>query len=314
VIEDVLIDPDDPLSRRWTELALRFHVENYLFHSLGDPAPGSPFNEANVLFQWEKASDWCREYLSAALQSASMWADHHAPLSFNPVGKVLIRPRPVQSLARATLESAAQAVWVMTADNPHDLVVRHLRLMHGDYVEQKKAFRLHGDRVDLAEEQLSKFKQRVGTSFDESTVFKDVTYLATIRGAAEALSGIGKPLSPDETEYVWRLASASTHGKRWAIFELNDVENLEEYEPGQLRVARTARLDVAFRAMATAFEIAHFGVAVFAARSGLDYFAAQNDAVRRVAEEIPVKAGHEVERQELVDRLSSQPNGGASQP
>ena len=272
MIDEIVVERADPLRDALTELALRFRVESHLFHSIGDPNPQSPFAEANEIFHWEKASDWCGEYLSAALQSASMWADFHAPLSFDPQARVLIRPRPLQGLARSVLEAASQAVWVMTAESGSDLAQRHLRLMHSDFLEQRKAYRLQGERIDAAQRQLDTFKERLGRSaVDTAEVLKDINYLTMIRAAADALNALGKHVDADEAEYVWRLASGSTHGKRWATFELNDIQNLEEYEPGQLRVARTTRLDVAYRALAVAYEIAHFGVAVYGARSGLDY-------------------------------------------
>ena len=305
MIEEIVVDTADPFRHGLTELALRFRVESYVFHSFGDPTPESPIAEANAIFHWEKASDWCGEYLSAALQSASMWADFHAPLSFDPQARVLIRPRPLQGLARSVLEAASQAVWVMTAETPVDLAQRHLRLMHTDLLEQRKAYRLQGERIDAAQRQLDTFKDRIGRSaVDTAVVLKDINYLTMIRAAAAALNALGKQIDADEAEYVWRLASGSTHGKRWAMFELNNVQNLEEYEPGQVRVSRTTRLDVAYRALALSYEIAQFGVAIYGARAGHDYLEAQRRAVLEVAKEIPVDPEREVERQEVVARLS----------
>lgn len=307
MIEEIAVNRSNRYASALIELALRFRVEGSILGSFDDPTPDSPFVEANGIFEWEKASDWCREYLSAAFQSASMWADHHAPMTFDPKAVVVIRPRPLQGMARSVLEAASQAVWVMTGDSNRDLAEKHLQLMYSDYLEQRKAYRLQGKRIDAAQAQLDKFKQRVEQSHvDSAKVLKKISYLAMIRGATEALSAMGKKIAPDEVEYVWRLASGATHGKRWTAFELNDVERLEEYEPGQLRVSRTTRLDVAYRAFSLAYEMAHFGVVMFAARSGLDYFSAQQAAILQVAENIPVAPNRERERQDIIKRLAGQ--------
>lgn len=303
VLEAVRVDEGEPLARRLTEIAIRFRVEGHLFHSFGDPSPESPFAEANAHYPWEKTSDWCREYLSAALESALLWADFHAPLSFAPDAAVNIRPRPVQGLGRSALESASQSVWVMTADRTTNLARRHLRLMHSDFIEQRKAYRLQGLRIDKAERQLETFTKRLHGRFELGEIAQRITYLDMIRASAESMDR-----DPDEFEFTWRLASGSTHGKRWAVFENNDIEVLEEYEPGQIRTLRTPRLDVLLRVLAIAYETIQHGVVVFAARSGIalsDYKVLLGDAVAATARELPVKPGLEDQRNQIVRSLEA---------
>lgn len=91
MLERVLVDENDPNASRLKEIAIGLRVEGEILHSFGDPSEDSPFAEANDLYPWEKASDWCREYLSAALESALLWADFHMPLSFGPETKVDVR-------------------------------------------------------------------------------------------------------------------------------------------------------------------------------------------------------------------------------
>ena len=301
VLEPVRIDEADPLAVRLKEIAIGIRVEGHLFDSIEDPAPGSPFVEANALYPWEKASDWCHEYLSSALQSALLWADFYAPLSV-PDGSVThIRPRPAQGLARSALESASQAAWVMTAEAAEELAVRHLRLMHSDFVEQRKAYRLQGDRVESAKAQLELFMGRLAEQFEAGQVTAAITYMTTIRETA-----VARGTDPDSAEFLWRLASGATHGKRWAALEINHIEQLEEYEDGQWRVSRTPRLDSLVSILGLTYDVLKFAVAVFAARSGADVVAARRDATLKVAQEMPVQPERRQEHAALIEALQAQ--------
>lgn len=304
MLERVLVDEDDPNAVRLKEIAIGLRVEGEILHSFGDPAVDSPFAEANDLYPWEKASDWCREYLSAALESALLWADFHMPLSFGPEARVNVRPRPVQGLARSALESASQATWVMTADTPAELSLRHLRLMYMDFEEQRKAYRLQGDRVDAARVQVATFVERLKGRFDVDDVKKRIRYMDTIRVAAQL-----KGIDPDEAEFVWRLASGSTHGKRWAALELNDIELIEEYEAGQFRSSRTPRLDFMVRALDIAYDVLAYSVAVYGARCGgrvEGMLTAKREAFITIAKQLPIDPGREGERTALLDQLGDQ--------
>ncbi|MGY1776907.1 hypothetical protein ACI8AV_13705 [Geodermatophilus sp. SYSU D00804] len=298
MLEEVIVDRG-PQYEQLKELAVGLRVEGHLLHSIGDPTSSSPFAEANALYRWEKASDWCYEYLSAAIESGLMWADFSAPLEFHESARVRLRPRPIQGLARSALESASQAIWVMTADSPEELAIRHLRLMYADFEEQRKAYKLQGNRVEQAKRQIDRFLSRVGPELQEADVKRRVTYLDTIRGASTEMG-----MNPDAVEYLWRLASGSTHGKRWAALDLNEVELREEYEPGQHRVMRTPKFEPLLKVLATAYEAIRFGVAVFAARSSADIGPLRRAALLAVAREMPVPAERERERQELIERLS----------
>lgn len=299
MLEAVILE-SSPEGSALVEIAIRLRVEGSLFHAFPNlPEAGSPFGDADALYPWEKSSDWCREYLSAALESALLWADFHAPLSFGEGLRVNIRPRPIHGLARGCLESAAQAVWVMTADSAADLAMRHLRLMHTDVAEQKRALALRGRgaATDVVYERL---KERASESFDWKAVAKAQTYVRCIRESATAMGA-----DADEHEFLWRQASGATHGKRWAALELNDVQSLGEYEPGQLNVVRTPRLEPMIDVLTAALRTVQFGVAVYAARAGFEIGEARRRAVLEVAEQIPVDPGREGERQDVVRRLSA---------
>lgn len=299
MLEEVLVEKDHPLAVRLKEISVGFRVEGHLFHAIGDPDPNSPFVEANAFYQWEKASDWCHEYLSAAIESALLWADFYAPLNFDPSDRVRLRPRPIQGLARSCLESASQAIWVMIAEEPRQLSVRHLRLVNSDFAEQRKAYRLQGERIENAKRQLERFEGRYTSTFEKADVTKDVTYMSTVREAAVAMG-----VEPDEAEFLWRLASGATHGKRWAALEINEVELGQEYEKGQHRVARTPSLGALVAVLSLAYRAVQFGVVVFAARSGADLQACRRSAMLEVAREMPVDPKREGERQAIIDLLS----------
>ncbi|MDO5712350.1 MAG: type I restriction-modification system subunit M N-terminal domain-containing protein [Micrococcales bacterium] len=310
MLERVLLAEDDPNAVRLKEIAIGLRVEGEILHSYGEPVLNSPFAEANDHYPWEKASDWCREYLSAALESALLWADFYMPLSFGPEAKIDIRPRPVQGLARSALESASQAAWVMTGDTPEELSLRHLRLMYMDFDEQRKAYRLQGDRVDAARAQLATFVERLAGRFDLDDVKKSIRYMDTIRVAAQ-LNGI----DPDEAEFVWRLATGSTHGKRWAALELNDIELIEEYEYGQFRSSRTPRLDFMVRALGIAYDVLAYSVAVYGARCGArveDMLKAKREGFIKVAKQLPIDPDREGERTALLEQLGKGQGSSAS--
>lgn len=108
---------------------------------LSDTPPaidGSPFRTIDEQLP-ESCEKWCRSYLSSALEHLGMWADFVAPLSFHPDAAVHHEARPAQTLARAALESASQAVWVMASRDPREVLRRHLSLVLADWAEQRKA-------------------------------------------------------------------------------------------------------------------------------------------------------------------------------
>ena len=181
--------------------------------------------------------------------------------------------------------------------------------MYTDFEEQRKAYRLGGpEREDAAVLQINKFVERAeGGGFDMTEVKKNVRYMETVRAAA-----VARGLEADAAELTWRLASGATHGKRWAVLELNQVELLEEYEEGQFRTSRTPRLEFMVQAIGLAYEVIAFAVAVFGARRGGDAaatHAARLNATVEVAKSLPVQAGREAERDALVADLESRTGG-----
>lgn len=59
-------------------------MANRILHNVEDPSPDSNFAQINAIYPNEKASDWHRSYLTAALEHLLVWADIVAPLRFHP--------------------------------------------------------------------------------------------------------------------------------------------------------------------------------------------------------------------------------------
>lgn len=85
---DHKIPVGDTVSRAWTEVAQGSRLANHMLQAMPDPTPSSNFAKVNALYPHEKASDWHRAYLSAALEHLVVWADIAAPLKFHPEHEV----------------------------------------------------------------------------------------------------------------------------------------------------------------------------------------------------------------------------------
>lgn len=173
----------------------------------GDPRTGSPFAQVSELYPFERVSEWARAYLTAAIEHLIFFADMQAPLKFHPDQSVEVTLRPSYTLARAALESAAQAVWLMNTTDPKECIRRHIRLMRWDLEELRKS------HIDTAEKTKARRREedlvaRVSTVFSDEQV-RAPGYLEVIRSACAA---DGLRLDPDDAERIWRAASGAAHG------------------------------------------------------------------------------------------------------
>ena len=108
---------DREQSRSWVEVAQSARLMRDLLTETPPAIRGSPFSIIDEELP-QSCEKWCRSYLSSALEHLGMWADYVAPLTFHPDAVVHHEARPAQTLARAALESASQAVWVMAGQVP----------------------------------------------------------------------------------------------------------------------------------------------------------------------------------------------------
>lgn len=211
----------------------------------------------------ETSERWCRSYLSAALEHLGMWADFVAPLVLHPDAEVNHEARPAQTLARAALESASQAVWVMAAETAPEMARRHLCLVLADWDEQRKA------EVDPdAREALKKRHEELTAVLKGHGVkVENPSYLTLVTRAADEVRSSSPSLELAETaqvERLWRASAGSAHGKMWPSIELR-----VSMEVGGRRLsfpdadAMTAMLVLANR-------VTQFGVFRFIERAGHD--------------------------------------------
>lgn len=222
-MEKVPIDRDTALP--WVEVAHSSRLMSDVLSQVGEPRSGSNFYQINMFYPFERSSDWCRGYLVAALEHMEMWANHVAPIHFTEKSEVVHRFRPVQTLSRAAIESASQAVWVMDGGTARDCARRHLALVLHDLDEQAKA--AQGERKREVRESRSALLARLEGAIDEPGIGKFPGYMNTVKLASTvvALKGAKEGGLEDsaEVERLWRASAGSAHGKRWPAVELQTV-------------------------------------------------------------------------------------------
>jgi hypothetical protein len=154
------------------------------------------------------------------------------PLIFHPDQVVNVTLRPAYTLARATMEAAAQAVWLMDTRDPIECVRRHLSLIRWDLQEYRKS------KTDLSDKQAISATEddllhRVSRVFEPGDIKPPRGYLDVIRTACDAK---GLDLEADAAERLWSAASGAAHGKYWPTLELQRIQVGEEY--GRASTAR----------------------------------------------------------------------------
>jgi hypothetical protein len=277
---------DDENLARWKVIATSTRWSMHVLSQVGDPTEASPFAKLDSLYA-EKSSDWCRGFLGASVEHMRHWADFAAPLKWHPDHVVTHTLRPTQTLARAAMESAAQAVWVMAPNDSYECTRRHLCLIRWDYEEYRKS--LPQDRKDIAREQDRRLLEHVREDFSEEQL-RPPSYLSVLRDSASVVAR-----GADHVEAVWRASSGTAHGKRWPALALQRLSPGEEFEPGQFRTllmpdatAMTSALDIADAFLA-------YGVQRFVQFSGADFEALHADAMQWLETVIPRNAEDEQE-------------------
>jgi hypothetical protein len=275
----------------WVEVAQSSRMMRDTLSGIGDPLAGSNFELANAMYPFEPTSVWCRGYLDAALEHLELWADHVAPMVFAEGAVVIQRGRPAQTLSRAAVEAAAQAVWIMDADNARECARRHLSLVLHDLDEEAKAAQgAEQHRVLLAREELLAWlapaitEKEIGGFLGYMQLVKRASAIVAKKGSKEG--GLDKP---DEVERLWRTSAGSAHGKRWPSLKHrivlhsgdgNDTSAPGVYVPDPVAITRILKL---------ADAVVTYGVVRFADYSGFtpqlaSILAAAN---QRLADRIP---------------------------
>jgi len=195
-------------------------------------------------------------------------------------------PRPHYTLARAGLESAAQAVWVLEPDDRTERVHRHLRLLFHDLRQMALAFEAQKDeRAPGVRKRMAAIEARVPDSRSFDSIKKgDPTYLSVIRECAPALG-----MQPNDLESIWRGASAAAHGKDWFRSVGYRAHEAYQYEPAYFLVALLPDPAEITKAMKAASAMLMHGVVRFVTRCGHHPEPLRHGALSRLTAETPRK-------------------------
>lgn len=292
---DERIPVDGASSLAWTEIAQGSRLSHRLLSNIGDPALASNFIQINNYYPQEKASDWCRAYLSAAFEHLIMWADYVAPFKFHPEHVVTHSLRPSYTLARAALEASAQAVWMQSGGSARECARRHLSLIRWDLQEHRKSQASTKAR-ELVRTRDALLLKRIEGTFAEQEV-KPPSLLTVIQEASVATDQ-----DAEEVERVWRASSGAAHGKNWPSLSLQHVIPTVEYEPGQFRAVRIPDTEAMTEALLVAYEMTSYGALRFADFCGADIETLMKDARIWLAGVIPLKDDADPE---VIRRLRS---------
>ena len=275
----------------WVEVAHSARMMRYVLSAVGVPLAGSNFERADALYPFEPTSAWCRSFLDAALEHLELWADHVAPFSFAEDAEVIQRGRPAQTLSRAAVEAAAQAVWIMDADNAAECTRRHLSLVLHDLDEESKA--ADGAEKDRVLATRAELLARLASAITEEEIGGFPGYMQMVKRASAIVARKGsKEGGLDDTEEVerlWRTSAGSAHGKRWPSFRHQVVVSVQ----GDVEGRDTGLLVPDPRAITKVLKLADaivtYGVLRFADYSGFapQLAAMLAEASRRLGAKIP---------------------------
>lgn len=275
----------------FTEVAQGSRLLWHTFHNSGDPSIGSNFAQANELYPFEKVSDRARHYVAAAFEHLLMWADFAAPFKFHVEQSTTFTMRPTYVLARASLESAAQAVWLLDTRDPVECVRRHLRLIRWDLEEHRKSRPDEAGKAEVRARDAA-LLSRVAAVFPEEELRPPQGYLWVIQQACQPPD---LEVDKAEAEKYWRMASGAAHGMYWTNLELNNIDVGEEYEPGHFRTTMLPDPDAMVRMLNISFKVTQYAALKYLGYAGVDIASRLSLARRWLAEEITLRPGTDPE-------------------
>lgn len=216
------------------------------------PTPGDPLR---------KMAWWCHGYLEGAADHLLLWADYFAPLKVRADAETVHALRPVFTLARAAMESAAQVIWTLGPEEPTECGRRFIQLVIWDLTEQTKA----AATTDALSELLVRRDEMLALFGMTARTFKPPRYLDMIRYVAEFLDdgGPDSHINAAQVERIWRSTAGAAHGKQWPEFEFN-----ESVDAGGGLFWSTPRVDEISKVLRVADTYLSAGVVLFAMRTG----------------------------------------------
>lgn len=277
---------DEDEVTRWVIAAHTARLASYMLEEVRDPLPATPLATDDESYPWEKCSSWTRSMLVAALDHLVVWANIIAPQTVFEGMVVRNPPRAYYTLARAGLEAAAQAVWILDQESSTERVDRHLRLLYHDLRQMALAFEMTADeRAPAVRERMGLVEQRVGDPAAFQRIKKgEPKYSMMIRESAAAID-----MKPTQLEVLWRSASAAAHGKNWFQHVGYSVAVGEEYEPGYLRARLLPDPAGVTRSVDAAARLTQYGVVRFITRAGHHPDSLYPAALARLKAETPLK-------------------------
>lgn len=289
----------------FTEVAQGARLTDRMVKACGDPAPGSNFAQVNDLYPFEKVSDRARHYVTAALEHMVMWADFAAPLKFHPDQTTTFTMRPTFALARAALETAAQAVWLMDTQDPVECLRRHLCLIRWDLSEHRKSHLDSAGKLRVKERD-DQLVARVAEVFNEDQIRPPQRYLWVIE---QACRPDDLQLEAAEAERLWRAASGAAHGMYWTNLELTEVDVGEEYEPGQFRTITLPDANAMLEVLRASERVTTYAAVKFVLYMGEDPTRLMTTARAWLAERITLKDDADPDARRRLADGTSEPQG-----
>jgi hypothetical protein len=256
---------DATTSQAWTEVAQGTRLSWHMFVNVPAPTEGSNFARTREVYPFELVDERVRAYVGAALEHLSMWADYAAPLKFHAEHESNFQQRPPYTLARAALEAAAQAVWMLDTSDVAECLRRHVSLIRWDLREHARS-KANTDGKRELQERERELVGRVSAVFSDADVQPPPGYLWIVRQACAARE---LRLDADSVERLWRAASGSAHGMYWPTQELQKMVELRS-EDGQARQIQVADPDGITEVLQAAYTMTQYAVLKYAAFAGAD--------------------------------------------
>jgi len=273
-------------SAKWVATAHKARLSQYMLEGMLDPKPSSQLAADDLLYRWEKCSAWSRAYLLAACDHLLLWANVVAPQDF-PDGLIVENhPRPYYALARAGLESACQAVWILDQPESSERGTRHLRLVFHDLRNMALSFEAVDDaRSEVARDRMRLLEERIEGTIDFDSIRRgEPKYLEMLRECSGVIAR-----TPGELEATWREASGAAHGKNWFQQVSSTVIVEDEFEPEYFRARHLPDPTGVTKVMEAATGMVFYGTLRFAERAGFDFKAHCERAFSRLKSETPFK-------------------------
>lgn len=203
----------------WIEVAQAARIDAYVLDRLPPAAAGSFFANEDL----DNLERWCAGLIEAGLSHLLLWADYAVPLKFHPEAETAHSFRPAFTLARAAIECAAQAIWVLGAPDDAETGRRYFSLGIWDLDEQAKATRDELRKAEIRAER-DACLQALGLT---TRKFQQPLYLTLVRAVAEFVPVVegDEPMTADRIERIWRSAAGAAHGKQWPQFEIASSES-----------------------------------------------------------------------------------------